>query len=234
MNTVVLKKLEDVDLTELDLKAKYMLNHFDYLDLLTYTQHPTARGIMEYYEKHNYLSYTQVRALKREMGAISFRKNSESTSLIVYVGACGVHNPDVGGWCYGVRGPNDLKSGSVLGASWANMAVYAVVRALEDLSKHAKQDIVIRTNCKYLLDNMNQRRLATWCKTNWKTKEGRDVQNKEIWKKILMLLGNRKWSVIEANVNTDGFMRVCDTEAKGRAKTRNYSIGFSAKSFKRR
>jgi ribonuclease HI len=110
-------------------------------------------------------------------------------------GACS-GNPGAGGWGYAM-----LLSESVLTFSGGKkyttnneMELTAVVHALQDIEKLDIDDLAeieILSDSAYVINAINQHWLYNWCKNGWKTKQGADVKNCDLWKKLINILKDR-------------------------------------------
>ena len=108
------------------------------------------------------------------------------------------------------------------------MELAGVLRALTEVFKR-KKEIVVYTDSKYVINGMTGW-IYGWQKNNWKTKEKKDVLNKDLWEKLAELVGlnsknpktNKnlfgrvKWHYVGGHVGVAGNER-CDEIASGLA-----------------
>lgn len=102
-------------------------------------------------------------------------------------GACS-GNPGPGGYAFMILGPEtDLKvSGHRDKATNNQMELMAIVRALAHLkqmvcSARKNVSVDIYSDSAYCVNAVEEGWLYIWQKNNWKTKNGHDVKNVELW-----------------------------------------------------
>ncbi|WP_413290227.1 ribonuclease HI [Bdellovibrio sp. HCB337] len=156
--------------------------------------------------------------------------NYTGKEIIVFTdGACS-GNPGPGGWGSVVL----LPTGSVqeLGggdSSTTNnrMEMHAVGAALEHLAD-TPGDIIIYTDSTYVIRGITQW-VWGWKRNNWRTAEGKDVSNKDIWQDLFALVVKRKdlgkihWNYTRGHMGTPGNER-CDEIAVGFSKGYRVSL----------
>lgn len=106
-------------------------------------------------------------------------------------GACS-GNPGPGGW--GAILMYGDKSKEISGASENTtnniMEITAVIEALKLLKVEC--DVKLYSDSAYVVNAFNQGWIYNWLKKDWKTADGSDVKNKEIWQEIYKLTKKHK------------------------------------------
>jgi ribonuclease HI len=94
------------------------------------------------------------------------------------------------------------------------MELTGAVKALEEISK-TKEEVVVYTDSKYLINGVTGW-IFGWQKNGWKTKEKKEVLNKDLWVKLAELIKNKKikWNYVGGHVGVAGNER-CDEIASG-------------------
>jgi len=125
-------------------------------------------------------------------------KNTQSTKKIrVYTdGAC-KPNPGPGGWGAVIVYPdkkNMEMSGGDIDTTNNRMELMAAIKALDELNKDS--DIILFTDSQYIRKGITKW-VNIWKVKNWKTIEGTDVKNMDLWKELIAKAGlhkiNWKW-----------------------------------------
>lgn len=146
--------------------------------------------------------------------------------IIVFTdGACS-GNPGPGGWGSVIVQPTgtvEELGGGDPSTTNNRMEMYAVGAALEAL-QNTPGDVIIYTDSTYVIRGITQW-VWGWKRNNWRTAEGKDVSNKDIWQDLVVLVAKRKdlgkthWNYTRGHMGTPGNER-CDEIAVG------YSKGF--------
>lgn len=152
------------------------------------------------------------------------------SSIVIFTdGACS-GNPGPGGWGSIVV----LPDGSVreLGGGDRKttnnkMEMIATIRALELLSVPATSKILLYTDSTYVIRGITQW-VFGWRSRGWKTAEGKDVANKELWEELLRQVMRLKpstieWKYIRGHSGFDGNER-CDQIAVAFSKDQHISL----------
>lgn len=109
-------------------------------------------------------------------------------------GACS-ENPGPGGWAYVFNSEEECKTNAGYELSTTNnrmelMAVLNALNKIEDISKHKNNEYEIYSDSAYVVNSINNCWLTKWKLNGWKTTQGSDIKNKDIWLKIDALLKN--------------------------------------------
>jgi ribonuclease HI len=120
--------------------------------------------------------------------------NHNMTTIKIHTdGGCD-HNPGgTGGWAYRLSYPGGEiveDSGRVANTTNNRMEMTAALRALEALPKYLPPDkpcqVELYSDSQYLVRGMNEW-LAKWQRQGWKLRDGGDVKNTDLWKRLLDL-----------------------------------------------
>lgn len=107
---------------------------------------------------------------------------------------------DKAAWAYLIRfkSYNVSYSEGERGATNNKMELTAVIRGLETIGEEFGylNKIQLISDSKYFLDAVNKKWLNSWHKNNWKKKDGQQIANLDLWKKIWNLL-----NLFEDNIN---------------------------------
>jgi ribonuclease HI len=120
--------------------------------------------------------------------------NSQSfQKILIYTdGACS-GNPGPGGWAAVVAYPEgQVKElgGPKTQTTNNEMEMMAALKALVEV-RNRTEDILIYTDSTYLIRGITQW-IWGWRKKGWKTAEGNDVSNRELWEKLAFEVQDRK------------------------------------------
>lgn len=102
-------------------------------------------------------------------------------------GACS-GNPGPGGWGAILRyGAHEKEiCGAEKETTNNRMELTAVISALMSLNQPCS--VKITTDSKYVVDSVNNGWLKTWKENGWKKSNKKDVQNVDLWEKLLILM----------------------------------------------
>lgn len=111
---------------------------------------------------------------------------------IVYTdGACSV-SKRLGGYAAIARfdGQQIVLHGNKINATNNEMELLAVNSILHVLERIANKNdsVIINSDSAYVVNAINQRWLKGWAKNYWKTSDGNNVKNKNLWSELLYLL----------------------------------------------
>lgn len=149
-----------------------------------------------------------------QTGNLCFDPNmSESKKIIIYTdGACS-GNPGPGGWASIVLFPTthvQELGGAEIKTTNNRMELMAVLRAL-DLVISCTEDIHIYTDSVYVIRGATQWCYG-WSRRGWKTSQGEDVLNQDLWQQMMALTRQKKnihWHYCRGHQGTPGNER-CD------------------------
>lgn len=110
-------------------------------------------------------------------------------------GAC-QHNPGPGGWGSLILDSEGLVTelGGFEDPTTNNqMELRAICEGLDFVlkSKKGSQELKIYTDSKYVVEGVTKW-LQAWVRSGWKTTSGKEVQNQDLWKRLLTLLTDTK------------------------------------------
>lgn len=144
---------------------------------------------------------------------------TRSDSLVIYTdGACS-GNPGRGGWAFVALSPDDSvfeAGGGSLSTTNNRMEMTAALEGLRfagTLGAHLPSSVQIFTDSVYLIRGATQW-IHGWRKREWKTAEGDDVSNRDLWEQIAEAMSpfsrtQLKWHFIRGHRGIAGNER-CD------------------------
>ena len=135
--------------------------------------------------------------------------------VIIYTdGACS-GNPGPGGWAavliYGehkkeIYGGNKNTTNNI-------MELTAIIEGLKALRQEC--DVEVYSDSAYSVNGFNQGWIYNWMKKGWKTADGKDVKNKELWQELYSLTKKHKVTFIKVKGHSDvEFNNRCDELAR--------------------
>lgn len=142
-------------------------------------------------------------------------ENFRDKILIFCDGACS-GNPGPGGWGSIIVTPegNVLELGGSESSTTNNkMEMTAAIEALQEI-RGMTQGVIICTDSTYLIRGITQW-IFGWRKNGWKTAEGNEVSNQELWKVLSKLVSERgkvgkiEWKYVRGHTGVPGNER-CD------------------------
>ena len=113
-------------------------------------------------------------------------------NVIIYTdGACS-GNPGPGGWAAVLISGDNKKeiSGGSKNTTNNIMELTAILEALKALKVECEVDLY--SDSSYCVNAFDQKWIYGWIKKGWKTADGSDVKNKEIWEEIYNLTKKHK------------------------------------------
>ncbi len=115
--------------------------------------------------------------------------NDENAVVIYTDGACS-GNPGAGGWAsiISYKGNEKVISGGERETTNNRMELMAVIMGLENANKNVP--IEVFSDSAYVVNAFQQGWLDNWKRNNWKTSGNTDVQNKDLWKRLLTITEN--------------------------------------------
>lgn len=120
-------------------------------------------------------------------------------------GACS-GNPGPGGWAFvelvkckdGYK--TQVTSGNKLSTTNNVMELTAAYKALVKAYKEKASRVTIYSDSAYVVNAVRKGWLSNWYENGWKTKEGNDVKNREIWEKMHKLIYQKGMNVIMVKI----------------------------------
>lgn len=123
--------------------------------------------------------------------------------VIIYTdGACS-GNPGPGGWAavliYGEY-KKEIYGGS---KNTTNniMELTAIIEGLKALKQEC--EVELYSDSAYSINGFNQGWIYNWIKKGWKTSDGKDVKNKELWQELYSLTKKHKVTFIKVKGHSD-------------------------------
>ncbi len=123
--------------------------------------------------------------------------------VIIYTdGACS-GNPGPGGWAavliYGehkkeIYGGNKNTTNNI-------MELTAIIEGLKALKQEC--NVEVYSDSAYVINGFNQGWIYNWIKKGWKTADGNDVKNKELWKELHSLTKKHKVTFFKVKGHSD-------------------------------
>ena len=130
-------------------------------------------------------------------------------------GACS-GNPGPGGWAAVLICGEHKKeiSGGCKNTTNNIMELTAILEALKVLKTEC--DVELYSDSAYSVNGFNQGWIYNWIKKGWKTADGKDVKNKEIWQEIYSLTKKHKVKFNKVKGHSDVELNNrCDELARG-------------------
>ncbi|MGK5090335.1 ribonuclease HI [Bdellovibrionota bacterium FG-2] len=131
---------------------------------------------------------------------------NEWESTRVFADGASSGNPGPGGWgvvIFGVDGKVLEKGGGHPATTNNRMELMATIEALRAIPRD--QEVEICTDSAYVING-----ITGWCfgwrRNGWKTKEGADVLNRELWESLFALVQGRKitWTKVRGHAGIPG------------------------------
>lgn len=119
-------------------------------------------------------------------------------------GACS-GNPGPGGWAMVFNTKDECKtySGYELDATNNRMELMAFLKSIEKISKDKykkKNSYEIYSDSAYVVNGINCGWLYNWKLNGWKTKDGKDIKNRDIWEQIEPYISAFKVENVSVNI----------------------------------
>jgi ribonuclease HI len=138
---------------------------------------------------------------------------SERTSIIVFTDGAASGNPGPGGWGVVIVTPDDRVielGGGAPHTTNNRMELTGAIEALQHLAAHPAA-VGIYTDSSYVIQGITQW-VWNWQRRGWKTAQGGDVLNRELWERLSELARDRKgrlsWHWVRGHDGTAGNERV--------------------------
>jgi ribonuclease HI len=152
---------------------------------------------------------------------------SERTSVIVFTDGAASGNPGPGGWGVVIVTPDDRVielGGGAPHTTNNRMELTGAIEALQHLSSEPAA-VAIYTDSSYVIHGITQW-VWNWQRRGWKTAQGGDVLNRELWERLSELARARKgrlsWHWVRGHDGTAGNERVDEIAvafSRGRTET---------------
>ena len=145
---------------------------------------------------------------------------NKNKSIMVYTdGACSNNPGGPGGWAATLNYDEryDVISGHSLTTTNNRMELTAVVEAISYLINKKYKKIVIHSDSAYVVNGINKGWIHEWFKNNWKTKQGHDLANSDLWEKLYDLYTKDNVSIVFKKIaghSGHTFNEIADEEAK--------------------
>ena len=151
-------------------------------------------------------------------GLLRLRLSSRSEGklrpkVIIYTDGGASPNPGRGGWAAILHSPEHNAEREIYGAeddtTNNRMELTAAIRALEALKTPC--DVEIFTDSAYLQNAFVKRWLQNWKRKGWKTSQGGDVLNRDLWERLdeLTNIHNVSWNWVKGHSDNERNNR-CD------------------------
>ncbi|MBR3163348.1 MAG: ribonuclease HI [Clostridia bacterium] len=135
--------------------------------------------------------------------------------VVIYTdGACS-GNPGPGGWGTVLMYKDEKKeiSGGSIDTTNNIMELTAVVEGLKMLKYPC--EVELYSDSAYIVNAFNQGWIYNWKKKNWKTADGKEVKNKEIWQELYELTNIHKVTFNKVKGHSDNeYNNRCDELAR--------------------
>lgn len=133
-------------------------------------------------------------------------------------GAC-TNNPGPGGWAaiLNYKGcVKEIYSGEPLTTN-NRMELTAAIKALETLKEPCYVELY--SDSAYLINAFNQHWVNKWVRNGWKTISGNQVENKDLWERLIELtkMHEIKWVKVKGHSDNE-YNNRCDELAKSAIK----------------
>lgn len=145
---------------------------------------------------------------------------SNNKIIIVYTdGACSNNPGGPGGWAATLNYDNryDVLSGHSISTTNNRMELTAVVEAIKYLLKKKYTNIIINSDSAYVVNGVNKGWIHEWVRKGWKTKQGNDLANADLWKELYAYCTRDNVKIIFNKVAGHAghtFNEIADEEAK--------------------
>jgi ribonuclease HI len=139
----------------------------------------------------------------------------EKKDIIIYTdGACS-GNPGKGGWGALLMYGTSIREISGYDPATTNnrMELRAAIEALEALKEPCR--VKLYSDSSYLVNAINEGWLKRWTSNSWKTASRKNVENVDLWKKILKLLTLHDVTFLKVKGHSDNpYNNRCDALAR--------------------
>ena len=146
--------------------------------------------------------------------------DKEKVIMVYTDGACSNNPGGPGGWAATLNFEEryDVISGYSLCTTNNRMELTAVVESIKYLTKRkGYRKIVINSDSAYIVNCVNKGWIYEWAKKGWKTKQGKDVSNSDLWIELHSILSKENVVISFNKVkghSGNTFNDIADEEAK--------------------
>lgn len=140
--------------------------------------------------------------------------------IMIYTdGACSNNPWGPGGWAVTLNYEDryDVLSGYSLCTTNNRMELTAVVEAIKYLINKKYKKIVVNSDSAYVVNGINKGWVQEWFKKGWKTKQGNDIANADLWRELYSYYTMKGVSLTFNKVPAHSghtFNEIADEEAK--------------------
>lgn len=155
------------------------------------------------------------KCLKLEIEQTESCFSSDENCVVLYTdGACS-GNPGVGGWAaiLSYKGNEKILAGGEKETTNNRMELMAVIEGLEKIKE--RKSVKVFSDSAYVVNAFNQNWISNWKKNNWKTSGKSDVQNKDLWIRLLNAKENLEVEFVKVKGHSDNAQNNrCDALAR--------------------
>lgn len=124
-------------------------------------------------------------------------------AVVLYTdGACS-GNPGAGGWAaiLSFKGNEKILSGGENSTTNNRMELMAVIKGLEEIK--CGNVVKVFSDSAYVVNAFNQNWIEKWQKSFWRTSGGSEVQNKELWQRLLSAMKDKDVEFVKVKGHSD-------------------------------
>ena len=134
-------------------------------------------------------------------------------------GACSNNPGGPGGWAATLNYEDryDILSGYSLCTTNNRMELTAVVEAIKYLMQRGVHRIIINSDSAYVVNAINKGWIHEWIKKGWKTKQGSELANADLWKEFYDIYTSKDMTILFNKVAGHAghtFNEIADEEAR--------------------
>lgn len=128
---------------------------------------------------------------------------------VVYTDGSCSGNPGPGGWAALIISPDDSQffyCGAETETTNNRMELLAAVYGLVELKNKGLCRAILKTDSEYLRRGMTEW-IISWQKNGWKTSDGGNVKNKDLWEKLIMtssVFTELEWQWVRGHASESG------------------------------